>query len=98
MTTYTTVDRIALTLSGVLATLGIVVSGLVETFTGKPYGATPLTNDAGEIVATPTVDPQLRTGLVIAGLVVFTLWGGYRLLTARVADPRESSDAHATAD
>ena len=98
MTTYTTVDRIALALSGTLATLGIVVLGLVETFTGKPFGATPLTNDAGEIVATPTVDPQLRTGVVIAGLVVFALWGGYRVLTARRAQLRESGDAHATAD
>jgi len=98
MTTYTTVDRIALALSGTLATLGIVVLGLVETFTGKPYGAVPLTNDAGEIVATPAVDPQLRTGLVLAGLIVFTLWGGYRALTARMVDPRDDNGTRATAD
>lgn len=98
MTEYTTVDRIALALSGALATLGIVVGGLVETFTGKPFGAVPLTNDAGEVVATPTVDPQLRTGLVIAGLVVFALWGGYRMVTARATRVQESSDAHVTAD
>lgn len=77
--TTTTVDRAAMALSGALLLLGVVVLGFVETFTGEPYGAVPLTNEAGEIVATPTVDPTLRTGLVVAGLVVLLLWGVYRM-------------------
>lgn len=76
----TTIDRAAMALSTGLVLLGVVVLGFVETFTGEPYGAAPATNEAGEIVATPTVDPTLRTGLVIAGLVVLLLWGAYRMV------------------
>jgi len=80
-----TIDRVALYLSGALVTLGIVVGGLVETLAGPPYGAAPLTNDAGEVVATPTVDPGLRTGLVVAGLLVLLLWGLYRMARPQLA-------------
>ena len=34
-------------LGGGLMTLGIVVLGIVELLAGKPYGAAPLTNEAG---------------------------------------------------
>lgn len=75
------IDRAAMGLSGALMLLGIVVLGVVETLAGKPYGAAPLTNEAGEVIATPFVDPTLRTGLVVAGLVVLLLWGLYKLAT-----------------
>jgi len=98
MTQYTTVDRIALGVSGALATVGIVVLGVVEIVAGKPYGASPVTNDAGEIVATPAVDPTIRTGLVIAALVVLLLWGLYRFATAEPGQTAETADGHVTAD
>lgn len=98
MTQYDTVDRIALGVSGALATIGIVVSGVVEIVAGEPYGAAPVTNDAGEVVATPAVDPTIRTGLVIAALVVLLVWGLYRVATAEPERAGEATDGHTTAD
>ena len=97
MTQLTTGDRIAMALSSGLMLLGIVGLGIVELLAGQPYGAAPveITNDAGEVVNTiyPAVDPALRTGLVIAGLVVLAAWGGYQLLT-----PGPARDGAATSD
>ena len=78
-TDFDTIDRIATGVSFALMLLGVVVLGVVETLAGKPFGAAPITNDAGEVVATPMVDPTLRTGLVILGLAVLLLWGVYRM-------------------
>lgn len=78
------IDKAAMALSGSLMMLGIVVLGFVEVLAGEPYGAAPITNEAGEIVATPAIDPTLRTGLVIAGLVVLLLWGVYKVATPEV--------------
>ncbi|MBX0321624.1 hypothetical protein EGH21_01140 [Halomicroarcula sp. F13] len=75
------IDKAAMALSGGLMLLGIVGLGIVEILAGPPYGAAPVTNDAGEIVATPMVDPTLRTGLVVAGLVVLGLYAAYKLAT-----------------
>ena len=74
-----TIDKLAKGLGGALILVGVVVLGIVEILAGQPYGAAPVTNDAGEVVATPMVDPTLRTGLVIAGLVVLFLWGLYKM-------------------
>jgi hypothetical protein len=76
----TVIDKAAMALSGGLMLLGVVVLGIVEILAGKPYNAAPLTNDAGEVIATPMIDPTLRTGLVLAGLLVLALYGGYRLI------------------
>lgn len=94
---FDAIDRAAMLLSGALMLLGIVVLGIVELLAGKPYGAAPLTNDAGEVVATPFVDPNIRTGLVILGLVVLLLWGLYRLAKPRLADER-TQVGHATVE
>jgi len=89
----TVVDRFAMALSGALLLLGIVVLGIVEVLAGQPYGAAPVTNDAGEIVATPFVDPTIRTGLVLAGLLVLLLYGVYRLVTPDVGEERQPTAA-----
>lgn len=93
---YTTIDKAALGLGSALMLLGIVVLGIVELLAGQPYGAAPLeqTNEAGEVVATlyPAVDPVLRTGLVLAGLVVLLLWGVYRTIDT----PVETTEPAAT--
>ena len=82
-----TIQKAAMALGGGLITLGIVVLGIVEILAGKPYGAAPLTNEAGTVVATPAVDPVLRTGLVLAGLAVLGLYAAYAAVTAdEVAD------------
>jgi hypothetical protein len=75
------IDKAAMLGSTGLMFLGIVVLGVVEILDGPPYGAAPVTNDAGEVVATPGVDPAIRTGLVVAALVVLLLWSVYKLAT-----------------
>lgn len=82
--TQTAIDKAAQALGGALILLGVVVLGMIEVLAGPPYGAAPTTNDAGEVVATPLVDPTLRTGLVILGLVVLFAWGLYKLYTPAV--------------
>lgn len=91
------VDRIAAALAGGLMLLGIVVLGAAEIIAGKPYGAAPLTNDAGAVVATPAIDPTLRTGLVIAGLAVLGLRGLYRVAAPGTEDGTDRA-AETTAD
>lgn len=94
---YDTIDRVAMIVSGGLMLLGIVVLGLVETFAGKPYGASPMTNEAGDIVATPLVDPALRTGFVLMGLMILLLWGVYRF-TASYSEEEDAATSDVTAD
>lgn len=81
-----TIQKAAMALGGGLMTLGIVVLGIVEILAGKPYGAAPLTNEAGEVIATPAVDPVLRTGLVLAGIAVLALYAAYAAVTADEVD------------
>lgn len=76
---YHAIDKLAMAVGGALMLLGVVVLGFVEILGGEPYGAAPLMNDAGEIVASPLIDPNIRTGLVILGLLVLLLWGLYRM-------------------
>jgi len=92
-----TIRKAAMALGGGLMTLGIVVLGIVEILAGKPYGAAPLTNEAGAVIATPAVDPVLRTGLVLAGLAVLGLYGVYAAITADEA-VEEAAETGAMAD
>jgi len=100
--TYDAIDRAMLAIGGALITVGIVVLGIVEILAGKPYGASPVeqTNEAGEVVNTiyPAVDPALRTGLVIAGLVVLLAWGVYRMATATPEVDEDTETVGVTAD
>lgn len=89
----TTIDKAAMGLSGALITLGIVVLGIMEVIAGKPYAPVPLKNDAGEVVATPMIDPTIRTGLVLAGIAVLALYGLYKLVTPV---ERERTTGHET--
>jgi len=94
---HDTIDKLALGTSGAAMLTGIVLLGIVEIIAGKPYGASPVTNDAGEVVATPFVDPTLRTGLVILGLVILGLYGVYRMAATDARSEAERS-AEMTAD
>lgn len=95
----TIVDRAALGLSAALMLLSIPVLGLVELITGEPYNPAPLTNEAGEVIASPAVDPTLRTGLLIAGLVVLLLWGVYRMAAPQIeAETGQRTDAELPSD
>jgi hypothetical protein len=85
------IDKAAWALSGALMLLGIVVFGIVEILAGPPYGAAPMTNDAGEIIATPMIDPALRTGLVLLGLFVLFAWGVFRMIRTPDAEMEEET-------
>lgn len=85
------IDRLALGLSGALVLVGIVGLGILEILAGQPYGAAPLTNDAGEVIATPAVDPVVRTAVVLIGFGILLLWGVYRAIEADVESERERS-------
>lgn len=98
MTQFDTLDRLSVATGGLLISLGVVVLGFVEVLAGQPYGAAPMTNDAGEVVATPMVDPTIRTGLVLLGLVVLGVWGLYRVATTTPAAESERAESGVTAD
>ena len=49
--------------SGALMLPGVVGLGIVEVLAGPPYGTAPATNDAGQVVATPMIEPARWTGL-----------------------------------
>jgi len=87
-----TIDRAAMALSSALLLAGIVVLGVVEILDGVPYGAAPTTNEAGEVIAQPGIDPVIRTGLVLAGLTVLGLWGFYRIAVP-VTERRTTTEA-----
>jgi hypothetical protein len=80
-TTTTTIDKLAMVLSGGLLLAGVVLTGLIETLAGQPYGAAPQTNEAGEVIASPAIDPNVRTALVVAALLVMLAYGVYKLAT-----------------
>lgn len=98
---YDLIDKAALALGGALMLLGIVVLGIVELLAGEPFGAAPVeqTNEAGDVINTlyPAVDPTIRTGLVLAGLLVLLVWGLYRMTDAP-AEHEESQTVEAQAD
>lgn len=92
----TAVDKVAMAVSGGLMLLGIVVLGIIEVVAGAPYGPLPLTNDAGTVVATPLFGPNIRTGLVILGLLVMLLWGLYKVTAPEPAGERvPTAESHA---
>lgn len=95
------IDRAAMVLSTGLILIGVVGLGIVEMIAGEPYGAmaVEVTNDAGEVVNTlsPAVDPTVRTGLVLAGLLVLLVWGSYKMAApAGTAPARQSRGQDAT--
>jgi len=92
------IEKAAMALGGGLMALGIVGLGVVELLAGKPYGAAPLTNEAGAVLATPAVDPVVRTGLVLAGLVVLGLYGVYTAATAEATGETQGTAADTMAD
>lgn len=90
LTNMNPIDRAAMLLGTGLMMLSVVVLGLIEVIAGKPYGAAPLTNDAGEVIAQPAIDPNIRTGLFILGLLVLLLWAIYKLASPSLAEPETS--------
>ncbi|MGM0448339.1 MAG: hypothetical protein ACQERM_08835 [Methanobacteriota archaeon] len=81
-----TIDTAARALSAGLMLFGIVVLGIVEILAGEPYSPVPITNEAGDVVATPLISPEIRTAFVLAGIAVLGLYAVYRLVTPMPED------------
>lgn len=79
----TTADKIAMVVGGGLIMLGTLVMGLFETIIGNPH-VMEQTNEAGDVIAHTTFDPNLRAFLIAAGLLVWGLYVVYRLAAPRV--------------
>jgi len=82
------IDKAAMALSAGLMLLGLVGMGILEILAGQPYGPVPITNDAGEVVATPLISPQIRTGVVLAGIAVLGLYAAYKIATPLADDAK----------
>jgi hypothetical protein len=70
-------DRAAMIVGGSLIAIGTVVLGLIETFVGNP-SPVAVTTEAGEVIAAPTVSPNVRAALIGLGLLVWGLYGVYK--------------------
>ncbi len=82
------IDKAAMALSAGLMLLGIVGMGILEILVGAPYSPVPITTEAGEIVATPLISPQIRTGVVLAGVAVLGLYAAYKIVTPLADDAK----------
>lgn len=85
-----TVNGIAMALGGGLILVGIAVMGLVTVISGAPH--LPV-EEEGAIVATPVVAPELRAGLVAAGLAVWFVYGLYTLTSPPTGGGRDAPAA-----
>ena len=81
-------DRMAMLLGGGLIVLGTIVLGFFEAILGTP-NTMPVTNDAGEVTAATTFDPQLRAYIIAAGLIVWLVYVVYKVAQPT---PPETSD------
>jgi len=73
----TVMDQIAMALGGGLIVLGVVVLGLVESLSGPPRS--PIAD--GEIASGLTVDPNIRAGLILVGVIVLLVYAIYAFAT-----------------
>ncbi|CCQ33281.1 hypothetical protein HLRTI_001852 [Halorhabdus tiamatea SARL4B] len=75
-TDETLADQIAMALGGGLMILGVVILGLIEVFSGKPYS--PIAD--GSVAAGVTIDPYWRALLITIGGVILMLYAIYVVL------------------
>lgn len=85
MSELTIPDRIALYVGGGLIVLGTVVVGLLEIVAGSPHPV----DAEGQIVHEALIPIELRSYIMIAGLVIWGLYAVYRVL----GRPSESSES-----
>jgi len=78
MSTPTTADKIAMYLGGGLILFGAVVIGVVETLFGSPHAVT----GEGQIVHEALVPLEIRSSIILAGLLVWLLYAVYKLASA----------------
>ncbi len=75
MSKPTTADKLAMYVGGGLILFGAVVIGVVETLFGSPHAVT----GEGQIVHEALVPLEIRSGIILAGLLVWMLYAIYKL-------------------
>jgi ABC-type Fe3+-siderophore transport system permease subunit len=85
MTEPTTTDKLAMLVGGSFVLLGTVVMGTVEALIGNP-STMPVTNEAGQVVATTTFPVEARAALIALGLLVWFAAAVYTVATPRQAE------------
>jgi hypothetical protein len=79
MTELSIVDKIAMYVGGGLVVLGVVVIGIVE----MAIGSTHPVSGEGQIVHEALVPIEIRSYIIIAGLVIWGLYAVYRVVVTR---------------
>ncbi|SDE70764.1 hypothetical protein [Halorientalis regularis] len=90
--TMSAADRAAMLVGGSLIVVGTVVLGLIETFVGNP-SPVPVTNEAGDVIAAPTIPVEIRATLIGLGLLVWGCYGVYRLAAPSGGDATATGTA-----
>jgi hypothetical protein len=88
-------DRAAMIVGGSLIVVATVVLGLIETFVGNP-SPVPVTNGAGEVIAAPTIPVEIRATLIALGLLVWGVYGVYRVVAPSGGEPATAGSAATT--
>lgn len=86
--TLTMVDKLVMFIGGGLVVLGVAVLGFINDFLMD--APTMVVEEEGQIVAEPVIDPHIRGVIAMLGLLVFLLYGFYKLAGTRGADSEET--------
>lgn len=74
--TLSTADRIAMLVGGGLIVFGTIVLGFINVITNSPH---LVVMEEGQVVAEPLITPDIRAYLVLLGLLVWLLYGLYKV-------------------
>ncbi|WP_181685714.1 hypothetical protein [Halorhabdus salina] len=86
-TEETLADQIAMGLGGGLMILGVVITGIIEVFSGSPYSPTSTLEDGTIVVAEGvTIDPYIRAVLITIGAAILMLFAIYAFATKQHLD------------
>lgn len=88
MTQLTTVDKIGMYVGGGLVVFGVIVIGVIEMLAGTPH---PVSGE-GQIVHDALVPIEIRSSIIILGMLVWGLTAIYNALQpVHAREPPESS-------
>jgi hypothetical protein len=89
MTELSIVDKIAMYVGGGLVVLGVVAIGIVEMAIGSSH---PVSGE-GQIVHEALVPIEIRSYIIIAGLLVWGLYAIYKVIGTQPRPPGETPQA-----
>lgn len=76
MNEFTTADKVAAYVGGGLIVLGVVVIGMLEMVAGSPHPV----SDEGQTVHEALVSLEIRSGIIILGLLIWTGYAIYKVV------------------